>query len=55
MSHIYKKYSTFEKEATKYLNNYPSDVNLRFMRARAYRKLSKFNEAIEDLKYILVI
>jgi len=51
--YINKKYSTVEKEATKYLDRYPSDINLRFMRARAYRKLSKFNEAINDLKYVL--
>lgn len=51
--YLNKKYSTFEKEATKYLDRYPSDINLRFMRARAYRKLGKFNEAIQDLNYIL--
>ena len=48
-----KKYSTVEKEATKYLDRYPNDINLRFMRARSCRKLGKFYEAINDLKYIL--
>lgn len=48
-----KKYSSYEKEATKYLEKYPNDVIVRFMRARAYRKLNRFDEAIEDLKYNL--
>ena len=48
-----KKYKTFEKESTKYLNMYPNDVYVRFMRAKTYRKLNKFEEAISDLKYNL--
>ena len=45
-----KKYKSFEKEATKYLNKYPEDILVRFMRAKTYRKLNKFDEAINDLK-----
>ena len=48
-----KKYNTFEREATKYLKIYPNDIKMRFMRAKTYRKLNCFEEAIKDLKYIL--
>lgn len=51
--YLTKKYSTVEKETVKYLDRYPNDINVRFMRARSCRKLGKFNEAINDLKYIL--
>lgn len=50
-----KKYSSYEKEASKYLEKYPNDVIVRFMRARSYRKLNRFDEAIEDLKYNLTL
>lgn len=51
--YVNKKYSTVEKESTKYLDRYPNDINVRFMRARSYRKLGKFKDAIKDLNYIL--
>lgn len=51
--YLNKKYNIFEKEATKYLDSFPDDINLRFMRAKTYRNLNKFEEAIADLKYIL--
>ena len=51
--YIGKKYNTFEREATKYLEIYPDDIKMRFMRAKTYRKLNHFESAIEDLRYIL--
>lgn len=48
-----KKYGEFIVKATKYLERVPQDVEMRFMRAKSYRKLNRFDEAIEDLKYIL--
>lgn len=51
--YIDKKYNSFIKESTKYLDIVPNDIGVRFMRARSYRKLNMFNEAIEDLKHIL--
>ena len=48
-----KKYGEFIKKASKYLERMPSDVEMRFMRAKSYRKLDCFDEAIFDLKYIL--
>ena len=50
-----KKYSAFDKVATKYLEKYPNDVIVRFMRAKSYRALKYFDEAISDLKYNLNI
>lgn len=50
-----KKYDTFISEATKYLQVHQNDIEMRFMRAKAYRKLNYFDEAIKDLKYILEI
>lgn len=46
-----KKYSAVIKEATKYLEMNPNNVNVRFMRAKAYRAFNLFDEAIADLKY----
>lgn len=51
--YVNKKYSALEKEATKFLDNFSDDTNVRFMRAKAYRKLNRFDEAINDLKHIL--
>lgn len=52
---LYKnnKYYALVKEATLYLELYPNDVQVRFMRAKVYRHLSKFEECIDDLKYNL--
>ena len=47
------KYKQTIKEATNYLNLYPNDENVRFMRAKCNKILNNFNETIEDLKYIL--
>lgn len=47
------KYKQTIKEATNYLNLYPNDENVRFMRAKCNKILNHFTEAIEDLKYIL--
>ena len=51
--YLAKKYNIFEREATKYLEIYPNDIKMRFMRAKTYRKLNCFEDAIQDLKYIL--
>lgn len=50
-----KKYGTVEREATKFLEQYPNDVLIRFMRAKSYRKLNRFDEALYDLEYNLNI
>ena len=47
------KYDTFIKEANEYLSLFPNDVQVRFMRAKVYRHLNRFDECIEDLKYNL--
>ena len=52
---INNKYDSFLKEANKYLEEYPSDINTRFMRAKVLRSNKLFEEAISDLKYILNI
>lgn len=46
-----KKYDQVVKKATKYLDNKPYNRNIRYFRARSYRILKQYNEAIEDLKY----
>ena len=50
-----KKYGMFINQVTKYLEDYPKNIEMRFMRAKVYRKLKLFDEAIDDLKYILSI
>ena len=50
-----KKYSMFINQATKYLEDYPKNIEMRFMRAKVYRKLKLYDDAISDLKYILSI
>lgn len=50
-----KNYESLESKATKYLEKEPNDVKVRFMRAKAYRFLNRFDEAIEDLKYNLML
>lgn len=54
---LYKaeKYNVLIKRASEYLNLYPDDINVRFMRAKAYRELKMFDESINDLKYNLGI
>jgi len=52
---VNKKYNSLIKEATNYLELFPNDVNVRFMRAKTYRKLEMFDEAINDLKYNLAL
>lgn len=42
-------------EATKYLEITPNNVQVRFMRAKSYRALEKFEEAITDLLYNIKI
>lgn len=49
--YVNKKYKSLLKETTIYLNIFPNDMNVRFMRAKAYRYLNMFNEAISDLEY----
>lgn len=51
--YINKKYDAVIKEATSYLNVSANEMNVRFMRAKAYRHKGMFNESIEDLKYNL--
>lgn len=48
-----RKYNSVIKEATNYLDIYPNDKNIRFMRAKSYRFLEIFDNAINDLKYNL--
>lgn len=50
-----KKYSSFISASKKYLECNPKDIKILFMRAKAYRQLEKFTEAINDLKLILNI
>lgn len=50
-----KKYNEVIKSSSKYLEVLPDDISVRFMRAKSYRSLCKFDEAIEDLKYNLSI
>ena len=47
------KYNAFIKEANEYLSLFPNDTHVRFMRAKVYRYLNRFDECIEDLKYNL--
>lgn len=51
--YVNKKYKALQKEATKYLEKFPDDINVRFMRAKTFRYLNLFDEAINDLKYNL--
>ncbi|MBQ2946681.1 MAG: hypothetical protein IJE04_02390 [Bacilli bacterium] len=51
--YVNRKYATLIKECTDYLNIYPNETNVRFMRAKAYRYKGMFKEAIEDLNYNL--
>ena len=51
--YVNKKYDALIKESTSYLEISPNEVNVRFMRAKAYRFKGMFNESIEDLKYNL--
>lgn len=53
--YVNKKYSSLLKKSTEYLNYYPEDINIRFMKAKALRYLEKFDEAIEELKINLSI
>lgn len=53
--YVNKKYDALIKETTIYLNISPNELNVRFMRAKAYRYKGMFNEAIEDLKYNLTL
>lgn len=48
-----KKYSMLVKEATKYLNEYYPHPKVVFMRAKSYKELGFFDEAISDLKYLI--
>lgn len=49
------KYKQVVKAATNYLNLYPGEINVIFMRAKSNKLLNNFEETIEDLKYILTI
>ena len=49
-----RRYIEFIKGSTKYLQKYPHESNLRFMRAKAYRALKQYSLAIYDLKYLLI-
>lgn len=51
--YVNKKYDSVIKESTSYLDIKPNEINIRFMRAKAYRFKEMFKEALEDLKYIL--
>ncbi|MBQ9072705.1 MAG: hypothetical protein IJY25_06065 [Bacilli bacterium] len=55
--YLYKEYNTnaFLKKAEAYLKIYPDDIDIRYKRATIYRRLEKFEEAIEELKYSLNI
>lgn len=50
---VNKKYNNVIKEATCYLKEYPNDINMMFMRAKSYRYLEMYDEAILDLQYDL--
>lgn len=43
------------KKATEYLDLFPDDIQVRFMRSKCYRNLEMFDEAIKDLKYNLTL
>lgn len=43
------------KKATEYLDLFPNDIQVRFMRSKCYRNLEMFDEAIKDLKYNLTL
>lgn len=45
-----KKYKELIKESKNYLENYPDDINIRFMYAKALRYEERFEEAINNLK-----
>ena len=49
------EYKRFIKESSEYLEKDKDNVKMRFMRAKVYKKLEMFNEAIADLKYILSV
>ena len=48
-----KKYNSLISKSTKYLNDYPNNTKIRFMRAKSYRELKDYENAINDLKFIL--
>ena len=48
-----RKYSTFINEATKFISLNPADLEMIFYRSKAYRKLGKFDECLNDLKIII--
>ena len=48
-----KKYYMVIKEATKYIDEYYPYPKVVFMRAKSYKELELFNEAISDLKYLI--
>ena len=50
---VTKKYDSLIKNATMHLSLVPNDIEVRFMRAKAYRKKGMFKECLEDLKYNL--
>lgn len=50
-----KKYDKLVKECTIYLEMYPNNVNVRFMRAKAYRALEEFDKSIADLKHNIAL
>jgi len=51
--YVDKKFDALIKESTDYLKISPNEVNVRFMRSKAYRHKGMFKEAIEDLNYNL--
>lgn len=48
-----RKYNEVIKLSFKYLEILPNDISVRFMRAKSYRSLKKFDEAVQDLQYNL--
>jgi len=53
--HLYREYNTnaFLKHADLYLEIYPDDIDIRYKKATMYRRIGKFEEAINELKYSL--
>ncbi len=51
--YVNKKYDALIKEATIYLSITPNELNVRFMRSKAYRKKEMYEKAINDLNYNL--
>ncbi len=48
-----RRYSEYITEASKILDKYPSETDIRLLRARAYRYLKMYDESRKDLEYIL--